>query len=120
MKRWWQKEVGSFQNAWRGVVDFIKTEPHARFHILAMVVALGCGIALDCTVNELAILFTVSAIVICCEMLNTSLEVMCDLVHPDEHPLVKRVKDIAAGSVLIASIVALTVGIIIFMPRLLQ
>ena len=44
---------------------------------------------------------------------------MIDLIHPERHPLAGRVKDMAAGAVLITAIMAVIIGLIIFLPYLL-
>jgi diacylglycerol kinase len=54
------------------------------------------------------------------EALNSALEILADHLAPDEHPLVGRAKDVAAGGVLVAAIVAVGVGIVVFGPRLLE
>ncbi|MCA9112495.1 MAG: diacylglycerol kinase family protein, partial [Planctomycetaceae bacterium] len=52
------------------------------------------------------------------ELLNTAIESVVDLVSPDEHELARISKDVASGGVLIAAVVALAVGMIVFGPRL--
>ena len=45
------------------------------------------------------------------ELLNSSVEALVDLLHPGIHPEVKAIKDMLAGAVLLASGVALVVGV---------
>jgi diacylglycerol kinase len=47
-------------------------------------------------------------IVLATEAGNTAIEQLCNLVHPARHPIVKRVKDLAAGSVLLRAIGTMT------------
>ncbi len=51
-----------------------------------------------------------AALVLAAELVNSALEALIDHLHPETHPGIKRVKDIAAGSVLVASLGALWVG----------
>ena len=60
------------------------------------------------------------AFVIAMEMLNTALEKLCDVVHQEVHPGIKKVKDIAAGAVLISAIFSLITGLIIFLPKIIM
>ena len=53
------------------------------------------------------------------EALNTALELLCDAVSPDFHPLVGKAKDVAAGAVLISAMGAATLGFIVFGPHAL-
>ena len=50
-------------------------------------------------------------------MLNTALEFLTDLVSPGYHPIAKKTKDVAAGAVLLAAILAIIIGLIIFVPK---
>ena len=52
------------------------------------------------------------------EAVNTAIERLADAVTPEHDPNVKIAKDCAAAAVLIASAVALLIGLIIFVPRL--
>jgi diacylglycerol kinase len=51
------------------------------------------------------------------EGMNSALETLANHVAPDWHPLVGRAKDLAAGAVLMASIVAVAIGAIVFGAR---
>ena len=54
------------------------------------------------------------------EALNTAVEYVADACHPEQHPLIKRAKDVAAAAVLLVAITALLVGVIIFTPYILR
>jgi diacylglycerol kinase (ATP) len=56
--------------------------------------------------------------VLTAEVFNTAAELLVDLASPDYHPLAKRVKDLAAGAVLIAALVSILVGLLILGPPL--
>ena len=66
----------------------------------------------------LAILLVIG-IVWTAEFLNTALEVIVDLASPEKHPLARVGKDVGAASVLIAAILAVTIGLIVFWEPLL-
>lgn len=55
---------------------------------------------------EVALLSFSYGLILITELINTSIEQMLARVHPEEHALIGRSKDIAAGSVLIAFIIA--------------
>lgn len=61
----------------------------------------------------------VIGIVIITETINTAIEVDTDLTSPGYHPLAKDIKDISAGAVALACILAGVVGLIIFGPKVL-
>ena len=49
-------------------------------------------------------------LVVSAELLNTAIEALADHLHPQQHDAIKLTKDVAAGAVLVSSIVALVVG----------
>ncbi|NLA79879.1 MAG: diacylglycerol kinase, partial [Chloroflexi bacterium] len=51
---------------------------------------------------------------------NTALEAMVDIICPETHPLAKIAKDVGAAFVLIAAILAIIIGSIIFIPKILE
>jgi len=74
---------------------------------------------LEISLNHWITLFLVIGLVWISEFLNTALEVIVNLASPDRHPLAKVGKDVGAASVLIAAILAVIIGILIFLPPLL-
>ena len=68
---------------------------------------------IGCTAFEWTVLWLAMGLVLVAEMLNTALEYAIDLLHPDHHPLAGAVKDIAAGAVLVAAMVAVIVAVCI-------
>ena len=111
------REIASFACAFRGTVSLLKSEVHARFHLAATVVALALGWWFEISAGEWLAIILAIGLVWVAEALNTAIEYVADLAQPDEHPEVKRLKDLAAAAVLFASISALVVGLIVFVPQ---
>jgi diacylglycerol kinase (ATP) len=112
--------AASFAFAFRGLRALLQAEPNARIHLLATVAAVGAGVALGIRPLEWCAVVTAIALVWMAEALNTAVETICDLVHPEPHPLVARAKDVAAAGVLCAAIGAALIGAFIFGGRLLR
>ena len=85
---------------------------------VAMLVTIF-GFIFKLNLTEWAILALTIGLVISCELINTAIEAVVDLVTEDYHPLAKVAKDTAAAAVFVFAIVAVIVGLIIFMPKLL-
>jgi diacylglycerol kinase (ATP) len=101
---------GPFKVAFNGVVHTFRTQRHMRFHLYVVLVVMLLGIFVNLGLREmLVLLFTISLVVIA-EMFNSAIEATVDLVSPNYSPLAKFAKDIAAGAVLITTIIALVVG----------
>ena len=111
------KMLRSFRYAFTGL-RFLMAENNARFHVFVAVVVLPVGFYLKLSAIEWTIIVTQIGLVLVVETLNTAIEKLCDFVSPEYHQLIGKVKDLAAAAVLIMSIVAVIVGIIIFLPKL--
>ena len=109
------REAESFACAFRGIGSLLKSEVHARFHLAATVAAIALGWWFEITAGEWIAVILAIGVVWTAEALNTAIEYVADLAHPDEHPEVKKLKDLAAAAVLFASIAALAVGAIVFL-----
>jgi diacylglycerol kinase len=109
------REAESFACAFRGIASLLKSEVHARIHLAATVAVLVLGWWREITSTEwIAVILSIGLVWVA-EALNTAIEYVADLAHPDEHPEVKKLKDLAAAAVLFASIAALVVGLIVFL-----
>jgi len=112
------KRAKSFVHAGRGVWIFIKDTPNVWVHGLVLCGAVMLGVYLHITQLEWLVLILVSALVLVAEAINTAIEIDIDLTSPEYHPFARDTKDVAAGSVLLASIAALVVGAVVFVPYL--
>ena len=108
----------SFRHALCGLEDAWNSERNMRIHSLAAALAVAAGFWLK--LDKLEWLFLLSAIflVVTMEMLNTALERVVNLFTKEYHPLARVAKNAAAGAALLASLYALVVGILIFLPLL--
>lgn len=112
--------IRSFRFACNGLGIALKGEQNLRFHFIMVVVVSAFGVALQINLVEWLIVLILYGLVIAVEMLNTSIEKLCNLVHPEKDDRIAEIKDIAAGAVLWISILAAIAGIIIFFPKVLK
>ncbi len=110
----------SFLCAFRGLAVLFCTQRNARVHLFFLVLAVACGCVFRISSIEWCLVFLASGMVLATEGLNTGLELLADVVHPEHHPQVGRMKDMAAGAVLITAIAAVGVGTMIFLPKLIS
>jgi diacylglycerol kinase len=97
----------------------VKSQCNLRIHIIAAIIAIILGFILRISVQEWLIISIVIGSVISAEMFNTSIEAIVDIISPEYSENAKKAKDISAGAVLILAIVAVVVGIIIFVPKII-
>jgi len=113
-----QQRFKSFGFAIAGIFTLVKEQQNAWIHLCVTVLVVLMGFLLCITADQWIAVIVVIVLVWMAEALNTAIELVCDLVSPEYHPLVKKAKDIAAGAVLVAAIGAVIIGIIIFLPYL--
>ena len=110
----------SFTHAIRGIAIFIKSTHSSWIQIIFALIAIYLGCVFNISNTEWIELVFAIGFVLVAESFNTAIEVDIDLTSPEYHPYARDTKDISAGAVLIASIMALIVGIIIFAPKILM
>ncbi len=114
------QRIKAFKHAIDGIVFFFKNETHAKIHLLAFISVMVLSFYFAIKSSEWLAILLVSALVICLEMLNSAIENLTDLASPEINPLAKKAKDLAAGSVLFSSCIAIIIGLIIFIPKFLE
>lgn len=110
--------IESFNNALNGILYTIKSERNMKFHVAAALAVLLLSLFLDLTRVEFLILCLSVAVVLICELLNTAVEVLVDIIVDGYHPKAKIVKDVAAGAVLVSAFTSLIVGYLLFFDRI--
>lgn len=109
-----------FRDAGRGLASVIQTEPNFRVHLGILVVVIVAGFLFRINLMEWLAIVMVAGLVIVAEVLNTALEYLADATHPEVDPGIGRAKDAGAGAVLVASVVAVVLGLVIFLPKVWQ
>lgn len=112
--------VRSFTYAFSGLKILLKTQHNSWIHLAVTGVVLAMGLTLHITAIEWCVLTLAMASVWITETLNTAIEFLTDLVSPEYHPIAGQVKDLAAAAVLISAMGAAIVGVIVFLPRIIQ
>jgi diacylglycerol kinase (ATP) len=114
----WRKRAASFYYAGDGIRRFFKTEHNAWLHLAATVLVGLMMIKYRVSNLEAVLLVFCIGFVWAAEVFNTCIEKIMDFISKEKHPQIRLIKDMAAGAVLIASITALIVGLIVFIPKI--
>ena len=109
----------STTHAWRGLGIFIRSTHNAWVHIFFAALSIYLGFLLKISSLEWAILTFAIGLVIVAEALNTAFEIDIDLTSPTYHPYARDTKDVAAGAVALAVMIAGIIGLIIFLPKII-
>ena len=115
-----RKLTKSFSYAIDGIIYTIKSQPNMRIHLGVGSITIAAGIAFKIASYEWLALVIVIFFVFILEILNTAIETLVDLYTEDYHHLAKVAKDTAAGAVMVAAIMSVCVGLIIFLPKIVN
>lgn len=110
----------SFGFALSGIVHAFKDNRNIRIHTIIAILVLLSSFLLGLTKLEKIITFLTITLVIASEMINTSIEEMTDLITSEHKREAEIAKDVAAGMVLITAIGAIIVGVVIFVPYIIE
>ena len=104
--------------AFDGIIDLIKSENNAKVHLVSTIVVIIVGFKLQFLAIEWLWISLAIAGVWVAELINSAIEKLTDLVSPEINPIAKKVKDYAAGAVLVMAIWAIFVFCLISLPHL--
>jgi diacylglycerol kinase len=99
-----------------GIRYVIRNETNFRIHLVFAVLVIAGGLVFSISSENWVLLFLSMAFVLSAEIFNTAIEVLCNKVQPAQDPLIRIIKDVAAGAVLLSAIAAIVIGLIIFLP----
>lgn len=116
----WKARGRSFIYAWAGIKALVCGEHNAWLHCCAALAVLAAGLILGLAPWEWTAIFLCIGGVLMAEGFNSAIEALADKTCPAPDPLIKRAKDMAAGAVLLFVLAAVAVGLIIFIPKILN
>ena len=110
----------SFVFALSGIKYFFSTQHNSWIQVAAAAAAVALGYFLKINSSEWCwVIFCIGS-VFTAEIFNTAIEALTDLVSPGKNETAGRVKDLAAGGVLMVSITAAVIGCVIFGPKIIS
>lgn len=112
--------INSFKYAISGIITSFKTERNMKIHILVMILVIIAGIVFKLSLLDWIILVIMFGLVISAELFNTAIETTIDMITKEKNEKAKIAKDVAAGAVLVLAVASVIVGLIIFIPKILD
>lgn len=109
----------SFRHALTGIRYATKGR-NFQIHISVGLLAILLGVYLHISKTDLIVVILTVGFVLSAEGTNTAIEEVCNKFHPQTHPHIALIKDLAAGSVLIAAIAAGIIGLVVFVPYFIR
>ena len=110
----------TFKNARKGFRLVLKSEMNIRIHVVIAFLVMLFAYLLGFSALEFCMALFAIAMVIVAEMLNTAIEFTLDSIYHNRYSrMVGMAKDISAGAVMVASVVAAIIGVVLFGRHLL-
>ena len=106
----------SFMYAFNGLLKIFREEQNLRIQSLAGLFVVFLGFYYKINNFEWIILILIIGLVFIMETINSAIERISDVLKPRINTYVKEIKDIMAAAVMLSSVIAIIVGLIIFIP----
>ena len=112
--------ISSFKYAFEGWWYVLRTQHNAWIHAVLTIAVVIVGLWVELPLRDWAVLVLTFMAVWMAEFMNTALEAIVDMVQPEQHPLAKIAKDVAATAVLVGAIGAVIIGLLLLGPPLIE
>ena len=113
------KLIKSFEVAFQGLKIALREQTFRIFALVTLLVVI-LMIVFQIPLHQKLMLILIITFALALELINSQIERMLDIFCPAHHPEVKLIKDIAAGAVLLVAIGAAIIGLLIFLPYVLN
>lgn len=108
------KFLKSLRAAWSGLQYAVQSQRNIRIQLFVGAMVIIAASIFRLSVIEWGILLFCIGLVMGLELINTAIEELVNLVHPEWSEKAGRIKDIAAGAVALASLFSIVIGLLIF------
>lgn len=122
-----QKEGGFFLNRIKAITYAAKgfwiliTSEHSIITQASIgIIMTIIGFLMHLSATEWMFQIMAIGLILVAESLNTAIEKMADFIHPEYHKQIGRIKDISAGAAFFAAIIAIIIGLIIYVPKFIM
>jgi len=112
--------IRSLKYAAKGGWLLISTEHSIIAQLIIGLILTIIGFWVELTPTEWVFQIFAIGLVIVSEAANTSIEYLCDFIHPEHHKKIGFIKDIAAGIPFLAAIFAIIIGLILYVPKIMN
>ena len=109
--------IKSFRNALNGLLIAWREQNNIKIHLLAIVFVAITGVYGQFNYTDWCLVILAIGLVLGLEVMNSSIEDLVNFVSPEKRREAGRIKDMAAGAVLIAAIAAALLGTILVLSK---
>ncbi len=112
--------IKSVKYAISGLIKAFRDEQNLKIQSIFAIFAIIFGFLLQIGKFEWLVVILTIGMVLLMELINSAIERLTDMLKPRLDPYSKEIKDIMAGAVMLASIMAVIAGVIIFVPKIFE
>ena len=112
--------IKAFKYAAKGFWILITSEHSIIAQVIIGIIMTIIGFVMHLSATEWMIQVMAIGLILVAESLNTAIEKMADFIHPEYHKQIGRIKDISAGAAFFAAIIAIIIGLIIYVPKFIM
>ena len=98
----------------KGIFWMLKSERNFQLEVFALIINLFLIVYFKLNSTDIALILVVCFLVLIAETINTAIEKICDFVEPNFNKKIGLIKDIAAGSVILATLLSIIVGVLVY------
>jgi diacylglycerol kinase len=110
--------LAKFHDAFRGLKIGVRGHSSFFVHFFAAALVIAAAVVLRCVVWEWCVLVGCIGLVLTAELFNSAIETLFLGLDEATRERAWPALDIAAGAVLLASLPAVVVGLLVFLPKL--
>ncbi len=110
--------IKSIGYAFKGALLLLNKEASIKVQFFIALLVTAAGFFFNISSTEWIMQILAIALVMSIEGMNTAVEEIANFIHPEHHNKIGLIKDIAAGAVFFASIFAIIIGLIIYLPKI--
>ena len=110
----------SLRFALNGIYLFFRRERNGKIQGVLGLCAIIAGFFFGINRTEWIVLLLCAGLVLSLEMLNSAIERICNMYTTEFHPDIKIIKDVAAAAVLWSAFASFIIGLIIFVPHIIE
>jgi len=115
-----RKRLHSFKYAFKGIKNVVFTQHNIWIHLVAAAIVIFLGIVLQISIYEWCLVIFAMGFVLVAEIFNTAIEFLVDFISPGYDKKAGVIKDIVAGGVLVSAITAAIIGLLVFIPKIMD
>lgn len=119
--KWKNKNfISALKNSFNGIKYVFTTQRNLKIQVIISIIVILASLFFKISFIEWAVVILIICMVFFAELVNTVVETIVDMITIEYNESAKIAKDISAGAVTLVSITSVIIGLLIFLPSILE